>query len=78
MKTARRLRQFVEDELLEQPAGSDPLAAGLLDSLAIEQLIAFIEERFDIVFDDEDLVEERFASLDAVAELVDLKRKQAP
>jgi len=75
VKTARRLRQFVEDELLEEPVGGDPLAAGLLDSLAIEQLIAFIEDKFDVILDDEDLVEERFASLDAVAELVDAKRR---
>ena len=75
MKTARRLRQYVEDELLEEPTATDPLAAGMLDSLAIEQLIGFIEDKFGIVLDDDDLVEERFASLDAVAELVDAKRR---
>ena len=73
MKTAKRIRRFIDD-LTDEPADGDPLADGLLDSLAIEQLIAFLEEDFDIEFEDEELVAERFLSIDTVVELVETKR----
>ena len=74
MKTSKRLQRFVDDQLLDVPIDGDPLAAGLLDSLAIEQLIAFAEETYDIEFDDEELNAENFSSIDTVAKLVDDKR----
>jgi acyl carrier protein len=74
MKTAKRIRRFIDD-LTDEPADGDPLAGGLLDSLAIEQLIAFLEEDFDIEFEDEELVAERFLSIDTVVELVETKRR---
>jgi acyl carrier protein len=74
MTTAKRLERFISDELLPGSDVSDPLAAGLLDSLAIEQLIAHIEERYDITFEDDEIVEENFTSLERLAELVDGKR----
>ena len=75
MKTARRIRRFHDDSVEGDNADGDPLALGLMDSLAIEQLIAFLEENFDVAFDDEELVAERFASIDTVAEFVDAKRR---
>ena len=55
----------------------DALAEGLLDSLAIEQLIAFAEDTFAIEFDDEELVAENFVTVDSVAALIDAKREQS-
>jgi len=78
VKTARRIRRFVDRELLSDlPASFDPLAAGLLDSLAIEQLTTFVEDRFDVVFDDEELSAENFCSIETLAFLVDAKRQRA-
>ncbi|MEY2450822.1 MAG: hypothetical protein QOD92_396 [Acidimicrobiaceae bacterium] len=74
MKPAKRIRRFV-DGLTDEPADGDPLAEGLLDSLAIEQLIAFLEDDFDIVFEDEELVAEHFMSIHTVVELVETKRR---
>jgi acyl carrier protein len=73
-KTAREIRRFLDVELLDAPVDGDPLTAGVLDSLAIEQLTAFVEEQFDIVLDDADLVAENFASVDVLAALVDARR----
>jgi acyl carrier protein len=71
----RNLRQFIEQEILEEESPvEDPLAAGLLDSLAVEQLIAYIEEEYGVMFADEELVAENFASLGVVAGLVETKR----
>lgn len=73
--TARRIRLFIEEELLDADAGpDDPIAVGLLDSLAAEQLIAFTEETFGITFEDGDFVPENLASIDALAAFVDRKR----
>jgi acyl carrier protein len=75
LKTSKRIQRFVTDELLDAPIDGDPLAEGLLDSLSIEQLIAFLEETFHLEFEDEELVAENFASIETVAKLVDDKRK---
>jgi acyl carrier protein len=75
MRTAREIRRFIEMDLLDGAETGDPFADGMLDSLAIEQLIAFLEEKYRLTFDDDELVAENFASIDAVAALVDRKRK---
>ena len=74
MKTSKRIRRFVDEQLLDFQFDGDPLADGMLDSLAIEQLIGFVEDTFDITLDDEELIAENFASIEAVATLVDGKR----
>jgi acyl carrier protein len=75
MRTAGRIRWFLQ-ELLGDPVGAeDPLAEGRLDSLAKEQLLAFLEERFSIGFEDEELTAEHFESIESVASLVDAKRR---
>ena len=72
MKTAKRIRRFVDAHLLDdEPTSGDPLADGLLDSLAIEQLIAFLEDTFGIRLDEVDLDPKHFSSIEAVAALVD-------
>jgi acyl carrier protein len=45
----------------------DLLASGILDSLGILQLVAFIEERFKVRVADEDVVYENFYSIGAMA-----------
>lgn len=76
MKTARRIRRFIEAELLDAPyEGADPLAAQILDSLAIEELITHLEETYRIRFQENEVVPENFVSVDALASLVDRKRR---
>jgi len=78
VKTARRIRRYIEAELLDGPFdGGDPLAAGVLDSLAIEELIAHLEQAYAIRFEEDDLVRKNFASVHALAALIDAKRARA-
>jgi acyl carrier protein len=42
----------------------------VIDSLQIIQLITFLQEHFDILFEIEDLVLENFSSIQAIAALV--------
>ena len=76
MRTTALIERFIDQRLLDGPAGGDGLAQGLLDSFAIEQLIAFLETRFEITFSDEELVPENFESIRRLADLVDRKRKK--
>lgn len=50
--------------------GTDLIASGLLDSLNIVRLIQFVETRFDIYIDDDDISPELFASANHLAEYV--------
>lgn len=68
------LRRFIAEELLEKPsAGLDPLTAGEVDSLGIEQLIEYVFEAWQVELEDEEIVEENFESVAALAALVDSK-----
>ena len=60
------------------PPNTDPLAGGILDSLAIEFLIGWLEEEFEISFSYRDVVAENFASIGTLSALVDSKRPGSP
>jgi acyl carrier protein len=78
LDTAERIRSFIDEELMDDPADDgDPLAAGLLDSLAIEQLVSYIEEAFGVRFRDEEVVARNFASVPTLAKVVNQKRSAA-
>ncbi len=49
---------------------TDLLATGRMDSLAIVNLLAFIEEAFSVSVPIESIVPERFASLESLRELI--------
>lgn len=75
----RRLREFIVEELLEEPFdGEDPLAEGAVDSLGIEQLIEYVFEVWGFELDEEEIVEENFESVAALAALVASKREASP
>jgi acyl carrier protein len=75
VRTRPRIRRFIVEELLDDRVTGDPLAQSMLDSIAIEQLVAFCEDEFTVTFADGDLVAENFESLEAVASLVDRARR---
>lgn len=74
--TAAQIRSFIDDSLLQKPFDGDPLAEGRLDSLALEQLLVFIEDDLGVLIEDEEITSETFSSLEAVALLVDSKKMQ--
>ena len=77
MDTAESIQRYIERELLEDSAvvPDDPLADQALDSIAVEELVAYLEERFAIFFEDDELAAENFSSVAALAALVDRKCK---
>ncbi len=67
------LLEYVKNELLRGRADNitvedDLLGAGLIDSLGILQIVAFIDERFSIQVPDEDVVYENFNSVKALSD----------
>jgi acyl carrier protein len=77
MTAAQQIRQFVENALRRQ--GSEVVLAddyplidnGLLDSLMLMDLIAFVEQCFSVVVDPMEIVPENFGTVRAVAVLVE-------
>ena len=80
MEIEKVVEKYILEELLV--AGKeeklDPeqslLSSGVIDSLAILRLIAFIEKTFDITVEDEDVVPENFETLSTIGDYI-RKRK---
>ena len=76
------LLDYIKNELLHGRIENlkpedDLLSTGIIDSLGILNLVAFIEERFDNSIPDEDVIYENFCSAKALADyLVNFGNKQ--
>lgn len=53
---------------------SDMLAGGVIDSLGITELIAFLERKYAVKVDDDDIDAENFRSIDSIVAFVERKR----
>jgi len=81
--TPGRIRRFIVAQfpLARQRAlgDEDPLLrTGILDSLGILEVVAFLEQEFEITVADEELVPESFESIATMARFVDGKRRRGP
>jgi acyl carrier protein len=77
------IRRFVLEDLaagteFTTVGDSDSLVAnGLIDSLGIFKLVAFLEEAFGIRIADDEILQENFRSIEAIATFVMKKRESA-
>ena len=67
------LTDFIKQEIIrnrnaELDENEDLVGTGILDSLRILQLVAYIEKTFGIVVPDEDVVYDNFHSLRAIVD----------
>jgi acyl carrier protein len=73
------VRQFVMDTLVldgsRADVGDDDLLVedGIIDSMGILTMLTFLEERFGISVDGDELTPENFQSIQAIAALVERK-----
>lgn len=78
MTTIQALREYFKTELsadVETIKDDDSLLErGILDSMAIVKLIAFLEERFGVAMTDEEFDPDNFETLAAIQSLVDSKK----
>ncbi|MCC7130981.1 MAG: hypothetical protein B6D39_02360 [Anaerolineae bacterium UTCFX2] len=73
------LSDYIKQEVMRNPKANlddaeDLFNAGILDSLAILQLVAFIEENFKIKIPDEDVIFENFQNLNALASYLETQK----
>ena len=47
------------------------IEGGLIDSLGILKLISFLEEEYDITFEEDEINAENFASINTITQMVD-------
>lgn len=79
MSLQQTLREYLISQYLKDdiPAGFDDdynlIDAGVLDSLAIINLVTYLEKQHQIEFDDGDIVPEHFASVNALTLFVQQK-----
>jgi acyl carrier protein len=73
------LRQYIVDKLLfgrtDVVVGGDTsfLESGLIDSTGVLELVAFLEEKFHIKVEDEDLIPANLDSVNALVRFVESK-----
>jgi acyl carrier protein len=75
---ATRIRDFIKQEILFEDSNASltdetPLLEGILDSLALMQLVAFIEEEFGVEIDDAEMTADNFRTVADIEGLVTQK-----
>ena len=68
------VREYSNHEIPEDTS-FNLIEAGLLDSLAMMNLVAVFEDELDIELDAEDISKSNFSTVDAMAELITRKRQ---
>ncbi len=64
-----KLQQYIQDELLDGREISDDenlLLGGLIDSMGVMRLVAFVEEAFQVSVPPEDLTIENFMTIETM------------
>ncbi len=79
MSTSAVLAEYITRELSKGRTtiikpDEDLLGAGIIDSLGILQLVAFVEQQFSVQIPDEDVVLENFQSVAALSDYLDKHR----
>lgn len=74
----REIRTFIMEDVLEESDQADvpediPLLSGLLDSFGLMSLISFLEDRYEIVVGNDEVVKQNFESLAALAGFVEAR-----
>jgi methoxymalonate biosynthesis acyl carrier protein len=74
MDVADRIRAFIREEIVldaeAHVADDTPLLEGIVDSLAMMQLVDYLEEEFDAEIDERDIKAENFGTVRAIERLV--------
>ena len=80
MNTHDTIRRFIATELLRgqqnEPLGDDDplIESGIIDSMGVMSLLAFLEKEFSIQVPGDDLIPENFGSIASIAALVERQK----
>lgn len=83
MRTIDNIRQFIATEICGDGCQSigdqDQLIEdGIIDSMGIMVLLGFLEEKFAVTIEGDELLPENFATLNAISSLVEKKAGISP
>ena len=82
-ETTQKIKQFIVDEFMpdvpvdELETDYDLLTGGVVDSLGLLKVVAWLESEFDIGVDESELGPESFRTVDAIKEYVDQAKANA-
>ena len=72
MDTKEALKQYIAEELLNNSVNvkedDNLLSDGMVDSLGMVRLVAFLEETFEVEIPPEDLIIENFGTINVIAD----------
>jgi acyl carrier protein len=73
----QRVRRFIQDSFFVDEVGDAEsfLESGIIDSLGIVQIVAFVESELGLAVPDTDLVPSNFDSIDRIAAYVERRRQ---
>lgn len=79
MNVETAVREFLKNELGKDVTGvradDSLLESGTIDSMGVLQLVAFLEARYDLKVEDDDLTPDNFDTLTAIASFI--RQRQA-
>ncbi len=77
MNTQQRISQYIAKEFLQDegsvseiPEDLNLLDAGIVDSLGLLRIVAFLEEEMQVVIEPEDMIPENLKSIHAITHLI--------
>jgi acyl carrier protein len=82
-ETTQKIKQFIVDEFMpdvsvdELDDDFDLLTGGVVDSLGLLQVVAWLETEFDVTVDESQLGPESFRTVAAIKEYVDQAKASA-
>ena len=69
------LNEIVVDQNIESISPDDDLIMqGIIDSLGIMKLVAYLEDTCKIIISDDDLIPENFQTIERLEKLIEMKR----
>ncbi|MFZ0544604.1 MAG: acyl carrier protein [Candidatus Promineifilaceae bacterium] len=74
------LENFIVNELLmgkgqnEVTADTSLISSGILDSLSLIRLINFVEEKFNLVIEDDEVIPDNFETINALDAMISAKQ----
>ncbi|MGH2807392.1 MAG: hypothetical protein ACRDKT_08950 [Actinomycetota bacterium] len=75
------IRNFIIEEVLEESDSQDlpediPLLSGVLDSFGLMSLLSFLEDRYDLVINNNQVVAQNFESIRALTVFISSKLEE--
>ena len=74
------ITEFIKNQLVKEKTmknigrGDDLIESGIIDSLGILKLLAFLEAKFSIHIADEELIPENFQSIESIESFISRKK----